>query len=79
MWVTFAVVALLLLCVGLSYALRQAGQMDRRVCALLQAQATHAGELQRTLDALNETHATPLAEVVPLQQLSPHRHGDRRI
>ena len=79
MWVTFAVVALLLLCVGLSYALRQAGQMDRRVCALLQAQATHTGELQRTLDALNETQATPLAEVVPLQQLTQYRHGDRRI
>ena len=79
MWVTFAVVALLLLCVGLSYALGQAGQMDRRVRALLLAQATHTGELQRTLDALNETQTTPLAEVVPLQQLSPYRHGDRRI
>ena len=78
MWVTLAVVALLLLCIGLSYALRQAAQIEHRVCTLLQAQATRSGELQAAIDALNEAHAVPLAEVVPLQ-LNLRRHGDPRI
>ena len=78
MWVTLAVVALLLLCIGLSYALRQVTQVERRVCTLLQTQATRVGELQTAIDALNEAHAVPLAEVVPLQ-LNPKRRGDPRI
>jgi Tfp pilus assembly protein PilN len=67
MWVAAAVVALLVLCFGVMYALRQVAHLEARSLALLQTQAERVVRLQADLQRLREEHAVPASDIVRIE------------
>ena len=64
MWVAAAIAALLVLCIGVMYALRQAAHLEERSLVLLQAQSERVARLQAELQRLREAHPVPTSDVV---------------
>lgn len=60
MWVATAIIALLVLCIGVMYALRQVAHLEERSLVLLQAQSERVAHLQAELQRLREALAVPI-------------------
>jgi Tfp pilus assembly protein PilN len=69
MWVAAAVVALLVLCFGVMYALRQVAHLEARSLVLLQTQAERVVRLQADLQRLREEHAVSASDIVRIEAL----------
>jgi Tfp pilus assembly protein PilN len=67
MWVAAAVVALLVLCFGVMYALRQVAHLEERSLILLRAQSERAARLQAELQRLREEHAGSASDIVRIE------------
>ncbi|MFL6620716.1 MAG: hypothetical protein ACJ8MH_19055 [Povalibacter sp.] len=73
MWLAIAIVALLSLAIGASYALRQARQIERSLCGLLQMQSERLATLQCKLEQLDSAHLIALPQVIPISPQSRKR------
>jgi Tfp pilus assembly protein PilN len=69
MWVATAIIALLVLCIGVMYALRQVAHLEERSLVLLQAQSERVAHLQAELQRLREALAAPADDIVRIEAL----------
>ena len=66
MWETTAIVALLMLCIGVMYALRQIAHMEKRLRVVLETQSERVRRMQIEIQGPRAAHVHSSSDVLPI-------------